>query len=127
MAQVTVNRARPCTPAGYEVVDRCVLAEDVEAGDLLVYTGAMEGGLPVMEKAAASATVVHGIALKPGYSGEAGFDVGIQGEMDGFSGLTSGTPLYASSTSGKLDTTQPTGAETQVRAVRPGRIRFTFI
>jgi hypothetical protein len=127
MAEVTVENARPCTPAGYEVVDRCVLAEDVAAGDLLVYTGNVVDGLPEMEKAPSSAKEVHGIALKDGYSGQSGFDVGVQGEMDGFAGLTPGTPLFASSTSGKIDTTEPTDAALQLRAVRSGRVRYTFV
>jgi hypothetical protein len=129
MAAVTRVKARPVTPVGYEVVDRCVLSEDVTAGDLLKYTGATTNGQPVMSKApTAGITEADGIALQNGYSGQAGFDVGIQGEMDGFSGLTPGNPLYPSTaTAGSIDTTAIAGATVRIKAVRTTRIRFCFV
>ena len=126
MAAVTRVKARPCTPVGYEVVDKCALAADVVAGDLLKYTGASSDGLAVMTKAAAGATEADGIALQDGYSGQAGFSVGIQGEMDGFSGMTPGAALYPSaSVAGGLDTTA--AGAIRVKAVRPTRIRYNFV
>lgn len=96
MAAVTVTKARPCTPTGYEVVDKCALAVNVVAGQLLAYTGATSNGMSVMGLAAAGADDADGIALQDGFAGQGGFSVGIQGEMDGFAGLVPGTPLYPS-------------------------------
>lgn len=126
MAAVTRVKARPCTPTGYEVVDKCALAADVVAGDLLKYTGAMSNGLAVMGKAAAGATEADGIALQDGYTGQAGFSVGIQGEMDGWSGMTPGTALYPSgAVAGGLDTTA--AGAIRVKAATATRIRYSFV
>jgi hypothetical protein len=110
------------TPVGYEVVDKGKLTQDVVAGDLLTL------GASGWSKAAAGAAEAHGIALQNGYNGQAGFSVGIQGEMDGFSGMTPGAPLFPSgSVAGGLDTTQPTDAVARVRAVTATRIRYNFV
>lgn len=140
MAAITVVRARPVTPAGYEVVDKCVLSEAVVAGDLLIFTGATTNGLSVMSKALTSTKEADGIALKDGYAGQQGFDVGIQGEMDGFSGLTPGAALYPSTgTAGKMDTTAVVwyNAGTtpavnvpvtpKIKAIKASRIRYNFV
>jgi hypothetical protein len=128
MAAITRVRARPCSPVGYEVNDRVVLADDVVAGDLLTYTGAVTNGLAVMGLAAADAEDVHAIALKNGYDGQEGFDVGIQGEMDGFSGMTPGDLLFPSATvAGGLDDAATTAATPNIRAVSATRIRYNFI
>jgi hypothetical protein len=122
MAAVTRSKARPCTPVGYEVVDKGTLTEDVTAGDLLTL------GASGWAKAATSGiTEAMGIALQNGYSGQAGFSVGIQGEMDGFSGMTPGAALYPSTgTAGGLDTTAIAGATVRIRAVTASRIRYNF-
>lgn len=126
MAAIVRVKARPCTPVGYEVVDKVALSVDVVAGDLLEATGAMSGGLPIMAKAAAGALDVDGIALQDGYAGQAGFSMGLHGEMDGFSGLTPGTPLYPSgAVAGGIDTTA--AGIIRIKAVTTGRIRYTFI
>ncbi|HEY0006927.1 MAG TPA: hypothetical protein VGB17_19260 [Pyrinomonadaceae bacterium] len=128
MAAVTRVKARPCTPVGYEVVDRVELAEDVVAGDLLVFTGAMSEGQAVMEKAGTSEIEPDAIALQDEFAGKRGYSVGIQGEMDGFSGMTPKTPLYPSgSTAGGLDTTAPEGAVIRIKAVTATRIRYNFV
>lgn len=103
MAAVTRVTARPVTPVGYEVYDSGTLTEAVTAGDLLTL------GSSGWSKAATSATEAHGIALQDGYSGQANAPIGIQGEMDGFSGMTAGTALFPSSaTAGGMDTDTPT-------------------
>lgn len=140
MAAITVTRARPVSPPGYEVNDKCVLASDVVAGDQLVYTGTVTDGLPVMDLAATAAVEADAIALQNGYTGQRGFSVGIQGEMDGFSGLTAGAPLYPSTaTAGKLDTTATISynaattpavavpAPAKVKAVSATRIRYNYL
>ena len=127
MAPVTVTKARPCTPTGYEGVDKCVLAVDVVAGQLLTYTGASSEGLSVMGLAAADADEADGIALQDGYAGQGGFSVGIEGEMDGFADLVPGTALYPSATvAGEIDTAASAGA-IRIKAVRPTRIRYSFV
>ena len=129
MATITNDRAHPVSPPGYEVNDTCHLTEDVAAGDLLQYEGTMSGGQPKMKKCPAGATP-HGIALKDGYQGQRGFDVGIQGEMDGFAGLTPGADLYASgSTAGAIDDAAGGGSNPDIpaRAVRETRIRYSFV
>lgn len=126
MAAVTRVKGRPCTPVGYEVVDKVELAGDVVAGDLLKLNGSMSGGQPIATKAAAGATEADGIALQDGYAGQRGFSMGIQGEMDGFSGMTPGTPLYPSaSVAGGLDTTA--AGAIRVKAVTDTRIRYSFV
>lgn len=120
-----VNRVkpRPCTVVAYEVNDVKALKEDVITGDLLVID--VDGKL---KKAPAGTTEAHGIALKDGYAGQEGFDYGLHGEMDGFSGMTPGAPLFPSAAvAGGLDTTQPAGAVARVRAIRASRIRYNFV
>lgn len=134
MAAVTRVTARPVTPVGYEFYDSGTLTEDVTAGDLLI------NGASGWSKATTSTVNAHGIALQDGYSGQANFPIGVQGEVDGFSGMTPGTALYPSgSTAGGLDTTAPTfypaattpavavPAQPNVRAVSATRIRFSFV
>jgi hypothetical protein len=99
MSAIVRVKARPCTPVGYEVVDKGTLVEAVVAGDLLT------NGASGWSKAATGTVEAHGIALQDGYATQSGFSVGIQGEMDGFSGMTPGTALYPSaSVAGGLDT-----------------------
>ena len=124
MAIVTPTRARPSTPVGYEKYDRCVLSADVTAGQTLAYTGAMSGNQAVM---APSTTAAHGIALMDGKAGQGGFDVGIDGEMGGFTGLTPGAMLYGSAaTAGALDNVATGNVAIPVRARTDTSIRFNF-
>jgi hypothetical protein len=135
MAAVTVVKARPVTPVGYEVNDGPGFSatEDLVAGNLLVL------GASGWSKTPTNTVEPHGICLKDCPSGFTP-DVGIQGEMDGFSGLTPGAPLYPSgSTAGGIDTTATTfynaattpavavPASARIRAVSTTRIRFNFI
>lgn len=122
MAAVTRVKARHVTPVNYEVVDKGLAAEAITAGDLVKNTASGWVKLPGGELEA------HGIALKDYYAGQDGCDFGIQGEMDGFSGLTPGAPLYPSaSVAGGLDTTAVVGATIRVRAAKATRIRYNFV
>lgn len=134
MAAITVVKARPVTPVGYEVNDSGVLTEDVTAGQLL------SNGAGGWSKCPTNQVEPDGIALQDGYAGQGNFPVGIQGEMDGFSGLTPGAKLYPSgSVAGGIDTSAPvyyTVATTPVvnvpvvsklKAVTATRIRFNFV
>jgi hypothetical protein len=126
MAAATRVKARPCTPVGYEVVDKVELTADVVAGDLMKYSGASNDGQSKAGLAAAGATEADGIALQDGYAGQRGFSMGIQGEMDGFSGLTPGQALYPSAAvAGGLDTTA--AGAIRVKSVRTTRIRYSFV
>lgn len=119
-AAVSRGTVRVCTPVGYEVVDKGTATESMVAGDL-VKNGASGWG-----KCPAGATEADGIALKNYYAGQQGCDFGIHGEMDGFSGLTPGTPLYPSgATAGGLDTTA--AGLIRVKAVTSTRIRYNFV
>lgn len=127
MASVTRSSPHFVSPPGHEVTDKCELSEDVSAGDLLAYTGAMSAGQPVMQKCP-TGDEPDGIALKDGKSGKRGFDVGIVGEMDGFSGLSPGADLYASTTTpGDIDDASGSGTAAPIKAVRKTRIRFSFV
>jgi hypothetical protein len=139
MAAVTRSKARYVTPVAYEVNDKGALTEAVTAGDQLIISG-YEGGVPKWSKCSTSSAEAHGMAISDGYAGEGGFSVMIQGEMDGFSGMTPGQALYPStSVAGGLDTTATvwyTVATTpvvnvpaypRVRAVTPTRIRVNYV
>jgi hypothetical protein len=122
MAAVTRVKARPCAPAGYEVNDKGVAVTAWVAGDLLT------NGAGGWSKAAVDVLEGHGIGLQDAYAGQGNCSIGIQGEMDGFSGLTPGAALYPSAaTAGGLDTTAPEGATIRVRAATATRIRFSFV
>lgn len=121
------TEVHPVTPVGYEVNDKCELSEAVEAGDLLKFTGAMSAGLPVMSRVAAGGADADGIALTKGKAGKRGFSYGVDGEMDGFTGLTPGGRLYPSgSVAGGLDTTVVAAFTPRVKAISTTRIRFRF-
>ena len=129
-------KARPVSPPGYEVNDKGQAAVDLTAGQLLIITNATPnaGFEKVWDKATTSTTTAHGIALMDAKAGGI-VSVGIQGEMDGFSGMTPGAPIFPSgSTAGGLDTTAPTAFATtpavtatpDVRAISATRIRYRF-
>lgn len=136
MAAVTRVKARPVTVTGYEVNDKGQAKVAITAGDLLILTAdaPSNGFEKVWDKTAAAGTDIMGIALMDAAAG-AIVSVGIQGEMDGFSGMTPGVPLYNSgSVAGGLDTTAQTIATTpvvpyptRVRAITATRIRYSFV
>lgn len=122
MAAITKVKAHPVAPVAYEVNDKGVLTEDVLAGDLLT------NGASGWSRAVGGTVEAHGIALMDGFLGQRGFSIGIQGEMDGYSGLTPGAALYPSATlAGGLDTTVVAGATIRVRATTTTRFRYNFV
>lgn len=122
MAAVTRTKGRPVTPVGYEVNDKGVCAADWTTGDELINSAAGWVLAP------AGALEAHGIALNPAKIGDRGCDIGLQGEMDGFSGLVPGAALYPSATvAGGLDTTAVAGATIRVRAAATTRIRYSYV
>jgi hypothetical protein len=129
MAAVTVGTLHPCTVPGYEYNDKGQAATAITKGQLLVITTTTgSGGFDkVWDKAPTTNTDPHGIALMDAAAGGL-VSVGIQGEMDGFTGLTQGNPLYPSATvAGGIDTAKPTGAVERIRAVTATRIRYSFV
>lgn len=137
MAAVTRVKARPVSPPGYEVNDKGQAKVDITAGDLLIITNdtPSNGFEKVWDKATTSTLNAHGIALMDAKAG-AVVSVGIQGEMDGWSGMTPGAAAYPSgSAAGGLDTTAPSEfattpavtARPNVRAISATRIRYNFV
>jgi hypothetical protein len=129
MAAVTIGSLRPSLVAGYEVNDRGQAATAIVRGDLLIITATAPGPgfTKVWAKATAGVLEAHGIALKSAAAGRI-VDVGIQGEMEGYTGLTPGAPLYPSaSVAGGLDTTATATPITRVRAITTTGIRYSFV
>src|SRR5262245_4067245 len=129
MAAGTAGTLRPGTLPGYEANDKGQAAVAITKGNLLVITTTAPGAgfEKVWDKAPTTNTDPHGIALMDAVAGGI-VSVGIQGEMDGFTGLTQGTPLYPSATvAGGIDTSKPTGAVERIRAVTATRIRYCFV
>jgi hypothetical protein len=129
MALVAESKVRNVTPVAYEFNIRARLSEDISgAGTQLVYTGVITDGVPVMSKAPTTGiTEADGISLEKGSAGDV-IDVGISGELDGFTGMTPGAKLYPSTTSaGRLDTTAIANAVVRVKAHSATRIRFHYV
>jgi hypothetical protein len=129
MAAVTVGTLHPVSPPGYELNDKGQAAVALTKGQLLIITTATAGSGfdKVWDKCTAGALEPHGIALMDAAAGGL-VSVGIQGEMDGFTGLTQGAALYPSgSVAGGIDTSLPAGAPTRIRAVTATRIRYNLI
>ena len=128
MAAVTRVAPLPVTVVGYEVIDRGMSTEVIAKADLITI------GASGISKCAAGATECHGIALKGVTAANMLVEYGVQGEMDGFSGLTPGASLYPSaSVAGGLDTTvvsygttPAVPTPTRIRAVTATRIRYNF-
>lgn len=129
MAAVTFGTLRPITVPGYEVNDKGQAATDILKGQLLIITAATPGAGfdAVWDKATTATLDPHGIALMDAKTG-ALVSVGIQGEMDGFTALVPGNPVYPSaSVVGGIDTALPAGAPTRIRAKTATRIRYSFV
>jgi hypothetical protein len=136
MAAVTRVAPRPVEVPGYEVNDKGQAKVALLAGQLLIMTAdaPRAGHERVWDLAPAGTQDPHGICLKDcPINGTA--SVGIQGEMDGFSGMTPGGAIYSSgSVAGGLDTTALTIATTpavtvtaRMRATTASRLRFSFV
>jgi hypothetical protein len=96
------------------------LLEDVVRGDELKLTSTGYRKREAGERA-------DGIALMDGRDGQTGFDIGVIGELDGFSGLTPGASLYPDAdTEGGLSTDVLDDFVPQVKAIRATRIRFNY-
>jgi hypothetical protein len=124
MAAVTKVELAPTAPAPYHYNDKSTkefpLTEDVATGDELKLTSTG------WRKRQAGETA-DGISLKPGRAGKKGHDIGIVGEMDGFSGLVPGDKLYPSATvNGGLDTSSVAGFVPRVTCVSTTRIRYNY-
>jgi hypothetical protein len=118
------------TPPGYEYVgppsaaNGATAAEDLEAGELC-YLDADGWHLAIDDQAIAGTKL--GFAAQDYDEGRKDCSILFQGEIDGFSGLTPGVPLFPSaSTAGGLDTTVPTfyGAATTPAVAVPAMPRI---
>ncbi len=141
MAAVTVTAFRPVSPPAYEVNDRGQAAVAITKGQLLIVTAATPGtGYEyVVGLATTTTTDPHGIALMDAAAGSL-VSIGVQGEADGYTGLTPGAPLYPSTTvAGGIDTVAPVyynaattpavnvPATPRIRALTATRIRYSFV
>jgi len=124
MAAVTKGtKVRPCMPVGYERVSHIrTVTEDVEAGDLLILGAngwSLSDGTDPDGK--------YGFAAQDYAAGRKDCSVLGDGEMDGFTGLTAGTPLFPSTTvEGGLDTTAVVGFTGRIHAVSATMIEFSL-
>lgn len=68
-----------------------------------------------------------GMAMKYGVAGARGFDILVIGEMDGYTGLTTGARLYPdAAANGELNTTAVVGFNAMVKVLRPSRIQVNY-
>jgi hypothetical protein len=95
-------------PPGYEYVappKHAVAAEDLEAGELCYLD---EDGWHLATATEAVAGSRLGFAAQDYAEGRQDCSILFQGELDGFSGMTPGAPIYPSAgTAGGLDTSAP--------------------
>lgn len=121
MAVVTRVKARPCMPVGYEVVSpAATVSVACVAGDL------MEKVSGVWQlSTAANPTRKRGFAAQNYYAGQKDCSIIHHGEMDGWSGLIDGDPLYPAA-AGALETVAVVGFVGLIHAVSTTRIQFTL-
>ena len=121
MAVVTRVKARPCMAVGYEVVSNVrVVTEAVTAGDLLVL-----GAAGWSKSTAANPANKRGFAAQDYYAGQRDCSIITTGEMDGWSGMTRGVPLYPAA-AGALETVAVAGFTGLIHADSASRISFTL-
>lgn len=122
MALVTKGALiRPSFAVGYEVFSQVtVVTEDVEAGDLLILTA---DGWSI--STAANPTHKRGFAVQDYLAGRADCSIATTGELEGFTGLTPGVPLYPAA-AGDLETTAVVGFTGLLHAVSETAIAFTL-
>lgn len=119
MAAITRVKARPVSPPGFEYQNIAAQAKvALVAGDLVQIASDTPGlGYPfVVEKlttANAKTGVKKYVAITDAKASSVA-NIGDELEMDGWSGMTPGNPVYPSgSTAGGLDTTAPTNSITE--------------
>lgn len=120
MAVATRVKARPCMPVGYEVVMRGTVSVAVVAGDLLVLSAT---GWAL--STAANPTFKRGFAAQDYAAGRADCSIITTGEMDGWSGMTPGVPLFPAA-AGALEDVAVVGFTGLLHAVSATRIAFTL-
>lgn len=122
MAELTLIAPKYNTVPGYEVVRAGVATEDIPAGSAVVQTATGWSIAP------AGTVDFHGIALQSYYAGQGGCSFLIQGEFDGFAGLTPGANVFVSTTvAGGWADAGASGALVRARAVTPTRISVSCV
>lgn len=128
MAAITQVDVTLISPVGYETVQHGYATEDLDAGDLAVFTT----GAPSHSKCAyakASGADAAGVVLKDCKAGGIA-EVAYRGEIGGYSGLTPNDLLSVAS--GVIDDTAPVQSDTDpaqgylIRAVSATAIRVVF-
>lgn len=121
MAVVTRVKARPTVPVGYERVSAVKTVKvDVVAGDLLVLEA---DGWAI--STAANPTHKRGFAAQDYKAGRNDCSIFTHGEMDGWSGMTPGVPLFPAA-AGALESTPVAGFTGQIHAISATAIEFTL-
>lgn len=123
MAALTLG-AHPhnVTPVGYEVVRSGVATENIPAGSPVIQSAAGWSIAP------AGTLDFHGVAIQSYYAGQGGCSFLIQGEYDGFAGLTPGQNVFVSATvAGGWDDTGAANALVRARAVTTSRISVNCV
>lgn len=127
MAVITSVDPRPVTPPAYEFNQKAQAKVALTRGTLVLATADVpsSGYDVVVDKVptgSAGSLVKMWIVLKDAQAGGV-VDLGSHGEMDGFSGLTAGAPLYPSgTTAGAIDTSAPTAFATTPAVTATPRI-----
>lgn len=122
MAELTLNAPKYNTVPGYEVVRAGVATEDIPAGSAVIQTASGWSIAP------ASSTDFHGVAIQSYYAGQGGCSFLIQGEYDGFSGLTPGANVFVSTTvAGGWADAGAASSIVRARAVTPTRISISCV
>lgn len=114
-------KIHPCIPVGYERVSMIrTVTEAVVAGDLLIL-----GANGWSKSTAASPGDKRGFAAMDYAAGRRDCSIHTHGEMDGFTGLTPGAPLYPAAAGG-LETVAVAGFTGLIHAVSATAIEFTL-
>ena len=111
----------PCMPPGYEVVSAAAVAgEALTAGDLVVLTAT-----GWFKSTATNPANKRGFAAQNYKAGQTNCSILFHGEMDGWTGLTPGVPLYPGAAGG-LDDVAVTGFTGLIHALSATRVGFTL-
>lgn len=113
-------RIRPTMPVGYERGQRGTVTQDVTQGDLLVL-GAAGWSLST----AADPANKRGFAAQDYVSGRADCSILTHGNLDGYTGLIAGVPLYPAA-AGALETVAVVGFTGLMHAISATEIEFTL-
>jgi hypothetical protein len=120
MAIATRVKARPSFPVGEGRVVRGTVTEDVTAGELLI-----RGANGWSRSTAADPANKRGFAAQDYKAGDAHCSILLQGQMEGWTGLTPGAPLYPAA-GGALETVAVAGFTGLIHAISATAVEFVL-